>query len=117
MKQKRALLTLWASALLALPMQAQQTGEWVTHDAYHDATACTMAGPLVFGLYDSHLMSYDTETEEVRTYSRLQGLHGNQIRCMAYCPSREQIILMYTDANIDLLSTVRATYTTFRSSA
>lgn len=105
MKQKRALLTLWASALLALPMQAQQTGEWVTHDAYHDATACTMAGPLVFGLYDSHLMSYDTETEEVRTYSRLQGLHGNQIRCMAYCPSREQIILMYTDANIDLLST------------
>ena len=68
MKQKRALLTLWASALLALPMQAQQTGEWVTHDAYHDATACTMAGPLVFGLYDSHLMSYDTETEEVRTY-------------------------------------------------
>lgn len=105
MKQKKNLLTLWAAALLALPIQAQQTGDWITHDAYHDATACAMAGPLVFGLYDGHLMSYDTETQEVRTYSRLQGLHGNQIRCLAYCPAREQLILVYQDANIDLLST------------
>lgn len=104
---KAKLLTLLFAALLPYAALRAQlpTGQWLTHSAYHDATAVVTTGNVVYGLYDGHLMSYNPDTEEVRTYSRLQGLSGDQIRSIAYSATCGQLVVLYEDANIDLLST------------
>ena len=79
-----------------------QVGTWKTYMAYNQATAVTETSNLVFGIYDGSLLSYNPDDGEVRTYSNQNGLHDTDIRLMAYHPGANALILVYSNANIDI---------------
>ena len=116
---KAKLLTLLFAALLPYAALRAQlpTGQWLTHSAYHDATAVVTAGNMVYGLYDGHLMSYNPDTEEVRTYSRLQGLSGDQIRSIAYSATCGQLVVLYETPTLICSPPAPAMCSTFRNYA
>ena len=86
---------------LAGSIQAQ-VGAWKTYLAYYQATIVAETPNLVFGVYDGSLLSYNPDDDEVRTYSNQNGLHDTGIQLMAYHPGANALILVYSNANIDI---------------
>ena len=82
-------------------MQAQ-VGTWKMYMAYNQATIVAETPNYVFGVYDGSLLSYSPEDNEVRTYSKMQGLNDTDIRYMAYHQSTRALILVYANSNVDI---------------
>jgi len=82
-------------------MQAQ-VGAWKTYLAYYQATIVAETPNLAFGVYDGSLLSYNPDDNEVRTYSNQNGLHDTGIQLMTYHPGANALILVYSNANIDI---------------
>ena len=79
-----------------------QVGRWKTYMAYYQATIVAETPNLVFGVYDGSLLSYNPSDGEIRTYSNQNGLHDIGIQLMAYHPGANALILVYSNANIDI---------------
>ena len=100
-KMKIKISAIFCGLCIILTVQAQ-VGTWKTYMAYHQATIVVETPNLVFGVYDGSLLSYNPEDEEIRTYSNQNGLSDTDIRKMAYHPSAKALILVYSNANIDI---------------
>jgi len=79
-----------------------QVGKWKIYMAYYQATIVAETPNLVFGVYDGSLLSYNKDDGEIKTYSNLNGLHDSDIQFMAYHQDANALILVYTNANIDI---------------
>jgi len=79
-----------------------QVGTWKTYRAYYRATLVAETPNLVFGVYDGSLLSYSPDDGEIRTYSYQNGLHDTDIQQIAYVPSANALVLVYSNANIDI---------------
>ncbi len=82
---------------------AQTIGSWNIYPSYYTATQNVSAGNMVYSLSEGNLLAYNTEDTEVRTFSRITGLNGAHIAHMAYNNESRRLLLVYEDANIDLL--------------
>jgi len=98
-KYKIGLLSL--GLFLVWNIQAQ-VGTWKTYMAYYQSTIVTETPNLVFSVYDGSLLSYNPDDKEIRTYSIQNGLHDTGIQLMAYHPGANALILVYSNANIDI---------------
>ena len=81
---------------------AAQVGTWRTYLAYHQATIVVETPNYVFGVYNGALLSYNPEDEEIRTYSKMQGLSDTDIRFMEYHKNERALIIVYANSNIDI---------------
>ena len=79
-----------------------QVGTWKTYMAYQNATIVAETPHLVFAVYDGSLLSYNPEDKEIKTYSRKDGLNDTDIQEMVYNPTANALVLVYSNANIDL---------------
>jgi hypothetical protein len=79
-----------------------QVGTWNTYMAYQNATIVAETPHLVFAVYDGSLLSYNPEDKEIKTYSRKDGLNDTDIQGMVYSPAANALVLVYSNANIDL---------------
>jgi len=79
-----------------------QVGAWKTYMAYSQATIVAETPNLVFGVYDGSLLSYNPDDGEIRTYSNQNGLHDIGIQLMEYHQGAHALILVYSNANIDI---------------
>jgi len=79
-----------------------QVGTWKTYRSYSQATLVTETPNLVFGVCDGSLLSYNPKDGEIKTYSYQNGLHDTDIQQMAYLPAANALILVYSNANIDI---------------
>lgn len=89
--------------LAAVVVRGAAIGEWTTYLSYCYATRSITAGQMVYALYDGNLLSYDTESTEVRLFSRTDGLSGKYINYVAYSERYRCLVIAYADGNIDLL--------------
>jgi len=78
------------------------TGDWKIYRAYQNASIVAETPNMVFAVYDGSLLSYNPEDQEVRTYSSRDGLNDVDIQYMAYSPEANALILVYSNANIDI---------------
>ena len=92
---------LFCSLFLSWNMQAQ-VGTWKTYLAYHKATIVVETPNYIFGVYDGSLLSYSPEDNEIRTYSKIQGLNDTDIRFMDYHPGTSALVLVYANSNVDI---------------
>jgi hypothetical protein len=81
-----------------------QTGvrTWQTHFAYHESTLVAETGSLIFSVYDGSLLSYDPEYQEVKTYSRADGLNDLGITAIKYSPEHKALVIAYKNLNVDV---------------
>lgn len=78
-------------------------GDWQIHTAYSDATYCQIVGSKIYVLASGSLFTYDKEDGEVYIYDRINELNDFDITHIAYCKNIDALIIVYKNANIDIL--------------
>ena len=77
---------------------------WRTHFAYNNVTQITVSQDKVFAISDGSLFSVEKQSEQVKVYNRLSGLHGTGIICIHYDTKGKQLLICYSDGKIDVLT-------------
>lgn len=80
-------------------------GDWKVYAAYHQATDAVVFNGLVYVLSGGGLYSYDPEYTEVVTYDKSTVLSDNGIFGIRVCEATGQLVIVYTNGNVDLLDT------------
>ncbi|MBO5850364.1 MAG: Por secretion system protein, partial [Paludibacteraceae bacterium] len=78
-------------------------GEWKTHFSYAKMEQVAVGKNKIYGLAYGSLFSVDKEYESIETYSKLTGLNDNKISHIAYSNEHKCLVIVYNNANIDLL--------------
>lgn len=89
---------------ILLPSTATATDDWTIYASYHNPTKALKCDSRIFVLANGDLFSYDTDDETVETYDKTEALSSFGIADMAYSADTRQLVLVYEDSNIDLLS-------------
>ncbi len=76
---------------------------WTLYPSYHDCTYCQTAGKKVYILSSGALFSFNTADNEVFLYDKLNGLSDIDIKYIAYSDYINALIIIYSNANIDIL--------------
>lgn len=92
-----------ATFLLLVVTAKAAIGDWQLHTAYSDATYCQVVGNRIYVLASGSLFTYDKEDGEVYTYDKLNELSDYDITHIAYCKDIEALVIIYRNANIDIL--------------
>ena len=98
------ILFLLVSVLFSTPSSAQMAvGEWRAHFAYHNVTQCASLGDKVFAVSDGSLYSYNPSDTYIDIYNKATLLSDQGIRYLRRCDSENLLLIIYSNANIDLL--------------
>ncbi|MDR2773664.1 MAG: hypothetical protein LBC19_02770, partial [Tannerella sp.] len=98
----RKLMTAALSIIFAQALTAQNYKNWNTYLAYHEATGIAESNERIYVLANGSLYSYGKEDNEIRTYSKQNGLSDTDIRLIRFNPEYQTLIIMYGNGNIDL---------------
>ena len=79
-------------------------GDWTVHAAYHNASKVVEFEGLIFVLSDGGLYSYDPDDTTVETYDKASLLSDNGIFDIVSNNATHQLVIIYTNGNIDLLN-------------
>ena len=92
-----ALLILQCSLLLA------QIGTWRTYMAYAEPQQIVKGGNDLFVRASNDLYQYNLTDHSITTYDKTNGLNDNYITLIAWNQQAKRLIIIYQNANIDLL--------------
>lgn len=76
---------------------------WTLYPSYHDCTYCQTDGKKVYILSSGALFSFNTDDNEVFLYDKLNSLSDIEIKHIAYSDYINALIIIYSNANIDIL--------------
>lgn len=79
-------------------------GKWRTHFAYNSVNQIAQSDRKIFGISEGALFSVDKEDLSVEFYNKQNGLSDNNISRIAYDNQSKQLLIIYKNGNIDLLS-------------
>lgn len=85
---------------LVLPMHARGS----THFAYNSVDRVAAGEGIVYGVSSGALFSVETQSEKIRTYSAQDGLHGSDIACVQWLKPTSELMIVYADGKMDILS-------------
>lgn len=77
--------------------------DWRLYPSYHNTTYCQVAGDKVYILASGALYSYNRSDSEVRLYDKINTLSDIDITHIAYCKEIKALVIVYSNANIDVL--------------
>ena len=78
-------------------------GEWRIYPSYHNATKCCIVDDKIYVLASGALFSYNKSDNEVYTYDKINSLSDIEITNIEYCKDIEALVVLYSNANIDIL--------------
>lgn len=107
---KRFVLFLCACLLATVQIMRADNGNWTIYAAYHDARQTAVMDGRVYVLSDGGLYSYDPEDTSVETYTKVDVLSDFGIYAIKYCAQTRELVIVYTNGNIDLLSADGSVY-------
>lgn len=80
-----------------------EVGQWEAHLTY-DVTNQVVATPhVVYALANNHLYAVDTQQGQSKTLTKIDGLSGNSVQIIGYNKATKILLIVYSNANIDLL--------------
>ena len=92
------------SLVLAQNEENIALGEWRTHLTYFDAQTVATSEEKVYVASQNGLFFYDKEFSNLEVISRIDGLSDIGIAYLQYLPNINQLLISYTNGNIDFLS-------------
>lgn len=99
------------SLLLFVSVAAEAAiGEWTSHASYHNVTKCEKMGDRLYVLASGALFSYSKEDGELCTYDNISTLSDIDIAFISYCKEIDALVIVYGNANIDLLYSDESVY-------
>ncbi len=81
-----------------------EMGKWRTHFAYDSITQIAQSENKIFAISKGSLFSVDKLDRNMEFYSKLSGLYGNNISRIEYDSSNHQLLIIYSNGNIDVLA-------------
>ena len=104
---KRIFSTIFLLVILSLSIVAQVAmGKWRTHFAYNNVSQIAQSDNKIFAVSEGALFSVDKQDGEsgIEFYSKLNGLNGSDISRIEFDPTSKQLLIIYSNGNIDLMS-------------
>jgi len=95
-------LTAFLSIFFIASSTAQTNKDWKTHLAYYEANAVAEVNERVFVLANGALYSYGKNDEEIRIYSKQNGLSDTDVQLIKYSSETHTLVIVYSNGNIDL---------------
>lgn len=83
---------------------ADAIGTWKLYSCYSDVKDIQPAGSDIFVLASGNLYSYNINDNSLTTYDKTTCLNGSNITNIAWVQTAKQLVITYSDSNIDLLS-------------
>lgn len=96
-------LLLSVFSLKSTAFSSYSIDDWRLYPSYHNATYCQVAGDKVYILASGALYSYNRSDSEVRLYDKQNTLSDIDITHIAYCKDISALVIIYSNANIDIL--------------
>lgn len=87
----------WNFCVLAAP------GTWRSYLSYHNATKCVVVNEKVYVVSNGSLYYYLPEDESITCCDKTNLLSDQGIRHMAVCEKSNTLVIIYENANIDLI--------------
>lgn len=78
-------------------------GDWTLYPSYYNATYCQIMGDRVYVLASGALFSFNKDDNSVYTYDKINTLSDIDITHIAYCKEIDALVIVYKNANIDVL--------------
>ena len=96
---------LWCfCCVLSLGVSAQNAlYSWRTYLSYGSVQQVVNTPSEIYALSNGALFSVDKRDKTISYYTKLTGLTGDKVACMAYDSTRTQLVLAYEDGKIDFL--------------
>ena len=94
--------------VMALPHQTDAQlpmGKWRTHLSYNPVNQLTISSDNIFGVGSGALFSVGRTDQSITTYSKVTGLHDNNVAKIAYDAKNNVLVIIYANSNIDLVTT------------
>ena len=79
-------------------------GKWRTHFAYNSVSQIAQSDNKIFAVSDGALFSVDKLDGNMEFYSKLSGLNDAIVSRIEYDPTDKLLLIIYTNGNIDILS-------------
>jgi len=106
--KKRIVTIVFLLSLLSWSGSAQVAmGKWRTHFAYNSVSQIAQSDNKIYAVSDGALFSVDKQDGEsgLEFYSKISGLNGSNISRIEFDPTSKQLLIIYANGNIDLLTT------------
>ncbi len=81
-----------------------EMGRWRAYFAYNATNQLALTPQKVFAISSGALFSVNKADQSIEEYSKITGLSDNGINAIAYDKSHNQLLIVYSNANIDLYS-------------
>ncbi len=78
-------------------------GKWRTHLAYNNVAQIAQSDNKIYAVSDGALFSVDKLDGQFEFYSKVSGLNGSNISRIEFDASNKQLLIAYSNGNIDLL--------------
>jgi len=79
-------------------------GQWQTHYSYRNVTQVAVASDKVYAVGSNALFSVSLADQSIDFYSKITGLSDNNITQIAYNNKSNQLLVVYANSNLDLVS-------------
>jgi hypothetical protein len=100
----KTILTLLLSTITFLSYsQLKPIGSWTDHLPYQSGTSITVANNIVYCGTKTGLFSYNTEDGSISRFSKVNILNDVNIEMISYNTFNDVLIVVYQNANIDLI--------------
>lgn len=78
-------------------------GTWRAHVSFNSIIAVAVSDQNVFGAAHNGILVLDKSDNSIRTYSKIDGLHGTGITSINYDETTKQLLIGYQDGKIDII--------------
>ena len=78
-------------------------GKWRTHFAYNNVTQIAQSDNKIYAVSGGALYSVDKYDGGIEFYSKLSGLNGTNISRIEFDTVNQQLLIIYTNGNIDVM--------------
>ena len=84
-------------------------GKWRTHLSYNNVSQIAQSGNKIFAVSQGALFSLDKQDGSLYFYSKINGLNGSNITKIEFDSTNQELLIIYSNGNIDALGTAGIT--------
>lgn len=96
-------LLILISLIIYMPAYSQgPVGSWADHLPYNSFNYITSGKGEIYGSTDFAITIYNSQYNEIRKLSKVNGLAGSGISTIGYSDDQDALIIAYTSGNIDI---------------
>ena len=103
-KKIRILLAAMLMLMMNISYIKAAIGDWKAYMAYSDVQEIEQAGNLIFVQASNNLYVYNSTDQSIQTFSKMNYLSDTDIQHIAYNKNAKRLLILYKNANIDLMN-------------